>query len=313
MGEEGSRLSGLRQPPLNTTMMGVLKGVADYHGMGLSEPMVFGLSGHAFLINIHVGLCPSGPYCWKRENAVPLVRNMGLKMTDLGFFSAETKGETRADVERRLREALDRGIPCSLINMENQIIDGYDAAGFFTAQPWGPQAGFPPARLSFGAWEEFGREVHVNFYTIGKARPVDRRAAILASLDYALDVWRQPAGHSSGAYGAGPSAYDNWIAAVPASGSGHGNWWNATVWSECRQMAAAYFSEIGKDDGSVADLCSRLNVEYLRIAGNLRRAGDKTMAPDAKIALLREARQWETAAVGRVAELAAALRAPRRP
>ena len=53
MGEEGTRLANLKQPPLNTTMMGVLKSAADYHGLGLSEPMVFGLSGHAFLINIH--------------------------------------------------------------------------------------------------------------------------------------------------------------------------------------------------------------------------------------------------------------------
>lgn len=53
VGEEGTRLANLKQPPLNTTMMGVLKSAADYHGLGLSEPMIYGLSGHAFLINIH--------------------------------------------------------------------------------------------------------------------------------------------------------------------------------------------------------------------------------------------------------------------
>jgi len=51
MGEQGNRLANLKQPPLNTTMMGVLKGVADCHGLGLSEPMIYGLSGHAFLSN----------------------------------------------------------------------------------------------------------------------------------------------------------------------------------------------------------------------------------------------------------------------
>jgi len=314
MGKEGERLVNLKQPPLNTTMMGVLKGAADYYGLGLSEPMIYGLSGHAFLINIHVELCPSGPYCWKRETAEPLIKNMGMKMTDLGFFGAETKGEARAEVERKLREALDKGIPCSLINMENQIIDGYDGTGFFSAQPWGTACGnYSPARLSFGTWEEFGKEVHVNFYTIEKLKPISRQDAILASLDYAVDLYRSPARHSSKDYGVGPSAYDNWIAAVPKSGSGHGNWWNATVWSECRQMAAAYFLEIGKENAHVMDLCSQLNGEYLKIAENLKRASEKTMDPVAKIRLLKETKHLEAAAIEKVEQLAAALRVPRQP
>jgi len=313
MGAESNRLANLKQPPLHTTMMGVLKGVADYHGLGLSAPMIFGLSGHAFLINIHVELCPSGPYCWKRENADPLIENMGMKMTDLGFFGTGAKEEARANVERRLREALDKSIPCSLINMENQIIDGYDQTGFFTAQPWAPHMNFPPARLSFGTWQEFGKEFHANFYTIEKAKPRDRQEAILASLDYAVDMHRNPAKHSSKAYGAGPLAYDNWIAAVPASGATHGNWWNATVWSESRRMAAAYFTEIGQANKDVAELCAQLNGEYLKIAANLNTASDKKMDPAAKISLLKETKQLESAAIEKVAKLAAALRIAKKP
>ena len=149
MAAEGTRLANLKQPPLNTTMMGALKGASDYHGLKLSGPMIYGLSGHAFLINIHVELCPSGPYVWKRKNAKPLIANMGMKMTDLGFFGTDAAPEARAKIERQLREALDKRIPCSLINLENQLIDGYDDAGLFTAQPWAPKMSFPPDRLSF--------------------------------------------------------------------------------------------------------------------------------------------------------------------
>lgn len=311
IGEEGTRLANLKQPPLNTTMMGVLKSAADYYGLGLSEPMIYGLSGHGFLINIHSQLCPSGPYCWKRENAQPLIRNMGLKMTDLGFFGKGTNDEARAGVERKLREALDKGIPCSLVNMENQIIDGYDATGFFTAQPWAPHAKFPPARLSFGTWQEFGEEIHVNFYTIENTKPIDRQQAILASLEFAVDMFRNPAKHSSRDYAVGPLAYDNWIAAIPASGLSHGNWWNATVWSECRQMAARYFTEIGKANAPVAALCSQLNVEYLKIADNLLMASEKTMDPETRTRLLKETKQLESSAIETVAELAATLRIPK--
>jgi len=313
MAGEDTRLSNLTQPPLNTTLMGVLKGADDYHGLNLSEATVYGLSGHAFLINIHVQLCPSGPYCWKRENAKPLIENMGMRMTDLGFFGTGAEEEAREKVESQLRDALDKGIPCSLINLENQLITGYDSTGFFTAQPWGPKKKFPPSRLSFRTWKELGKKFHVNFYTIEKVEPSGRHSAILASLDYAVDMHKNPAEHSSDAYGVGPRAYDNWIKAVPESGSGHGNWWNATVWSECRRMAAAYFSEIGEENHEVADLCSQLNREYRKIAENLQRVSNKKMDPEEKIALLKETKRLEATAIVGVEKLAAALRVPAKP
>lgn len=309
----GTRLENLRQPPLNTTLMGVLKGAADYHGLNLDAPMIYGLSGHAFLINIHTQLCPSGPYCWKREKAAPLIANMGIRMTDLGFFGTKAREEARTEVESKLRGALDKGVPCSLMNLENQIIDGYDITGFFSAQPWAPKNKFPPARLTFGSWEEFGNEFHANFYVIEKIAPADRRTAILASLDYAADMWTNSSAYSTQAYGVGQEAYDNWIAAVPADGSGHGNWWNATVWSECRQMAAAYFAEIGEANEHVADLCSQLSGKYQKIAENLGKASEKAMETEPKIRLLKETKLLEEDAVEAVQKLSAALRAPRAP
>jgi hypothetical protein len=197
--------------------------------------------------------------------------------------------------------------------MENQLIDGYDATGFFTAQPWAPHADFPPARLSFGTWQDFGKEVHANFYTIEKGQPTDRQAAILASLDYAVDMFRNPAQHRSQYYAVGPLAYDHWIAAVPTAGASHGNWWNATIWRDCRQMAARYFTEIGKANEHVAGRCSHLNGEYRKIADNLKMVSEKTMDSEAKLRLLKETKQLEAATIEQVAELARALRVPEVP
>ena len=48
---------------------------------------------------------------------------------------------------------MDEDSPCSLLNMENQLITGYDDTGFDTAQPWCPHnKDFPPRRLSSGTW-----------------------------------------------------------------------------------------------------------------------------------------------------------------
>ncbi len=306
---EGTTLKGLSQPPLNTTMMGVLKAAVDYHDVKLEVPMVFGLSGHAFLINIHTELCPSGPYCWKRKNAEPLIENMGLRMTDLGFFDATATKEARADVERKLREALDKGIPCSLINLENQIIRGYDDVKLLSVHPWPKHNRFPPATLSFGSWTEFGKKFHVNFYTIEKGQPADRLAAIVASLDYAVDLWKNPEKHSLEGYGVGPDAYDNWIAIVPTAGSAHGNWWNASVWSECRRMAADYVTVIGNENGTANDLCTQLRGDYLKIAENLKKASNRKMDPEEKIALLKETKAIEASTINKVETLADTLRA----
>lgn len=54
--------------------------------------------------------------------------------------------KARAKAERELREALDRGIPCSLINFNDLVIDGYDDSGFFCAQPRTPRNRLPPAK-----------------------------------------------------------------------------------------------------------------------------------------------------------------------
>lgn len=306
--EEGTRLANLKQPPLNTTMMGVLKAAADYHGLKLDEPMIYGLSGHAFLINIDPQLCPCAPYVWKTEEAMPLITNMGLKVIDLGFFGEDSRKDAREEVERRLRDALKKGIPCSLLNMEHQTIDGYDRTGFFAGHPWGPGKQVAPDRLSFGSWKEFGKEVHATFYTIEKVQPAARKTAILASLDYAIDMWKNPGKHSAEGFGVGPKAYDNWIKGVPEAGASHGNWWNGSVWSECRRMAADFFTAIGAEDKTVTATCAQLNADYLKIAFNLGKASSKTMAPDEKIDLLKETKELEASAIGKVEKLAATLR-----
>jgi len=300
------KMDNLKQPPRNTTMMGVVKGISDYYQLGLDEPMIYGLSGHAFLINIHNGICPSGPYCWKREKMNPLFANMGLKVTDLGFFWSKSTKEERAEVEKKLKKSLDEGIPCSLINMENQIISGYDEKGFNTAQPWG--GNFPPGKMSFGTWEELGKEIHINFYTFEKVEPVDRKKAIIASLEYAVDLFRNPKEHTGKNYGIGAEAYERWIKAVPKHGAEHGNWWNGVVWGECREMASKYFAQIGKENKEVIDQCSQLEKDYLNISSNLKKISRKKLDQDEKLKLLEKTKQLEVEAIEKVEKLLNFLR-----
>ena len=97
-------IQNLKMHPFETTMMGVLKGVAEYYDIEVSDAWLFGGSGHAFLINIHEQLCPSGPYCWKYETFYRLLKNLGISMRNLGFFTSESTSEERAEIETVLRK-----------------------------------------------------------------------------------------------------------------------------------------------------------------------------------------------------------------
>ncbi len=296
----------IHMPCFHTTLMGVIRGVLDYYALPGSDAFAYGASGHAFVMNIHEELCPSGPYCWNREGFFRLVRNLGVETTDHGFFSQESPAAERQAVESVLRKSLESGEPCALVNMEYQLITGCDETGFFTAQPWAPHVNFPPAHLTFGSWAEFGSECHVNFFTFRKTDPASETQAIRDSLAYALDLYHNPTSHSCEPYSVGDGAYARWIAAVESGhGASHGSWWNATVWSECRRMASAYFAEIAAAHPAVAPAATRLAGEYGAIAVLIGEAADKGMASGEKLALLKRSRAQEARCVEQIQELSA--------
>lgn len=300
-------MKNITQPPYNTTLMSTLKGIADYYAIVISKPMLYGISGHAFLINIHDVICPSSPYCWNMEHALPLIENTGLKMTHLGFFSAESNSASRARIEKHICSFLDAGICCSLINMENQIIKGYDKTGFFLTQPWDKTLEITPVRLSFRSWQECGQEIHMCFYTIEKAKSTDRKKALIKSLEYAVDVWENPGRHAMKGYAIGPHAYENWIHAIPKHGATHGNWWNAMVWSECRHMAAQYMAEIATLYPHSAELCTPCVKEYETIAQNLEKVGANELQSEEKISILKETQKIEAVVIKNIQKVISSL------
>ena len=144
-----------------------------------------------------------------------------------------------------------------------------------------------------------------------KVTPSDRLTAILDSLVYAIDLHENPSAHSYEQYGIGPEAYAHWIDAAPDHGASHGNWWNATVWSECRTMASRYMEEIGKEYGHVSQQASQLKGAYAGIATALHTVSARDMDAAEKVKLLRETAEREAAAAEMLAVLADALRTDR--
>jgi hypothetical protein len=302
-------IPNLKMHPFNTTLMGVLKGVADYFEKSVSDAWLFGGSGHAFLINIHEQLCPSGPYAWNYETFFKLVRNLGISMESLGFFTAESTLGERRKVEEALKDKIDAGNPCSLLNMENQLISGYDDAHFIVQQPW-PKEDLPitPKTLTFQTWKELGKEIHISFFTFTKTKKADDETTIEKSLTYAVDIIRNPNKYELKNYHIGLEAYDAWIKAVTDGyGSSHGNWWNGTVWSECREMASKYFLEIAQKGQGRTLINAKELSRYTKIAKFLNKASDKKLADNEKIKTLQEAKKSEESCINEIEKMLNAL------
>lgn len=295
-------LKSLKQSPLNTTRLGVLHGVAAYYGLDLSDATLFGATGHAFIINVSDDICPSGPYVWDATDYVRLARNIGIEITDLGFFGPDSSTEARADAEQRLRDALDAGIPCSMLNLEHQLITGYDDTGFETEAPWPAKPDFPPKRLTFGSWAELGDEVHVNFYTYRLIEASDWATMVRESLRYASALGTDPARESPG-----PAAWDNWLAGIDEHGAEHGNWWNATVWGECRAHAARYLSEIAERVPDAADTGQQLVEAYSELADGLEQAASTDMPSPKKKELIASLRDRDREAARTLGQVAAMI------
>lgn len=296
------KLDNIKQAPFNTSLMGVIRGVLDYYEIKVSNGMAYGGSGHAFMINIHDVICPSGPYCWKYDGFYKLLRNIGLQMMDLGFFSKNQKIEERKRMEDILRQHLDAKRACSMMNMDNQIICGYDDKGFLLVQPWGSCCDVTPPTLTFGTWDELGDEIHANYFFYQKIHPADEATIIRDSLHHALDLFKNPKRYAFDKYTIGAGAYDIWISAhEQGTAHAHGNWWNATVWSECRAMAAEYFKEIAeKYNGNVSTIAGELNTQYKDIAELLNQVSDKEKAAAEKIPLLKQTKDKEMGAIKKI-------------
>ncbi len=298
-------LPNLTMPPYCSTLIGVLHGVSDYFKIEVSTPWLFGGSGFAFLMNVHEEICPSGPYCWDMRETIRRIENLGIVMSVHGSYTMNNSLEERQQLDALLIEKLDQGIPCSLSNMEHQLITGYDDTGFLTAQPWAPQVtDFPPAHLTFGSWEEIKDECHVEFFSFAKATPAKELTVIRDSLKLAVDFHRNPQKYSHAPYATGSGAYANWIKGVESGhGSEHGNWWNGMVWTESRKLAVKYFQEIGTKYPLFAAVTEPFIADYTQIAEALYQVSDKSISSEKKIELLKEAQQIEAAAINRIEQL----------
>ncbi len=305
-------IAGLKQPPTNTTLMGCIQGAMEYFDQDWSTPMLFGLSGHAFLVNIHQEMCPSGPYVWNKHPFYELLRGLGAAAVASYEVTAESSEADRRTVETRLKEHMDAGSVCILDFLEHQLLGGYDENGLLLLQPWNGKVDSELRAISYGSWRECFE--HMPFAHLTVLAPADGkmpvRTAAKDALAYGLELYRNPSRHQMDGYRIGYGAYEWWIdAARRGLGSQHGHWWNGVVWSECRRYGAEFFRELTDvlDDVSVTTPASELAATYDAVSTLLDKAKERDVPKDEQVRLLTEARETERRAEEGLAQLYAVL------
>lgn len=239
-----TQLEGLDYVCRWTTHMGCLKSCLDYLGEDISDAWLYGGTGHAFVINMHPELCPSGPTAWMYVMLFELAGNLGCKIE--GVFAEQSEPEFAAKQKRafdHIRQAIDKGLPCygwELDIPEFYVINGYDDTGcYYKGVNMDAFAGPKP-------WQEMGQSDigMLELYSVDRVTPLDDAQVVKAAFQAALK-------HASGTnqwifddYRSGLAGFDTWIAAMATGKADLGGLsYNAAVWSECRRYAVDFLVE----------------------------------------------------------------------
>ena len=86
-----SALVGMGWHPMWSTFVGCLKGCLDYVGFEDSAAWIYGGTGHAFVLNVHPELCPSGPTAWNTRTMHRLAANVGADLRGIVGFRKDPR------------------------------------------------------------------------------------------------------------------------------------------------------------------------------------------------------------------------------
>lgn len=271
----GRILNNLRWKPMWVTHLGCVQGCIEFLGLDVSDAWLFGGTGHAFIINVHEQVCPSGPTAWMTAMLGELGTNLGY-VVDCVFGRKSEPGfaEKQQYAWKFAKQAIDQGLPCygwELEMPEFYVVYGYDERGYLYSGP-GCDEGKGPK-----PWREFGdTEIGiVEMYSVAPGEPADDAKTVRDALSFALEFAENPDKWILPNYRAGLAGYDNWINALETgSADGFGMAYNAAVWNECRALAPVFLEEAKVRLDQHAALFAEAKQHYDVVAQNMQTVTD---------------------------------------
>jgi hypothetical protein len=231
-----------------TAHLACVGGCLDYLGVPASDAWLWGGTGHAFVLNIHKTLCPSGPTAWVSRQLFELANGLGYDVR--GVFAQEAVGAEAYAAKQReawdfCRAALGRGVPCYGWEVrpfipDYFVITGYDDIGYYYGGYWGDAGGGP------APWDKLGtHDVHmIEVYSVEPCPPATPAEVLRAALSAAVDLAERPNGRIFPDYATGPAGFDLWADGLESGLAAYEcSVYNAQVWGECRALAAEFLGE----------------------------------------------------------------------
>jgi len=270
------KLENLRWVPRWVSHLGCIKGCLDYLGLDVSDAWLFGATGHAFVINVHEVVCPSGPTAWNTETLFKLGKNIGYEIDGVfGMKSADDFAEKQKLAWEHAKSAIDQGLPCygwELDIPEYYVVYGYDDTGYYFSGP-GCDEGKGPK-----PWQELGdTEIGViEMFSVRPGQAADDVQTVKEALAFTLEHATSPSKWIFPKYKAGLAGYDTWIRALEGgTADGFGMAYNAAVWCECRGYAVLFLQEVKERLGrQAAALFDEAIERYQVVHENLKTVGD---------------------------------------
>jgi hypothetical protein len=264
-------LENLHWFPRWVSHLGCIKGCLHYLGREVSDAWLFGVTGHAFILNINGNLCPSGPTDWDTGRFIELTGNLGCRLDGVSGWKGE---QDLAELQERawdfVRAAIDRDLPCYGWEMdvpEFYVIYGADETGYYVSGPGCDEGKGPVDRHALG---DTGIGV-VEVRSLAPAPPADDRKSIRESLEFAVDFAQGSRKWSDGWRGI--PAFEVWHRVVEIGyAPEYGLAFNAAVWSECRRFAVEFLQEARRRlaASDLDPLWDRAIADYETVGRNLR-------------------------------------------
>ncbi len=256
--------------------LGCVKGCLDYLGIDVSTAWLYGGTGHAFVINMHEIVCPSGPTAWRTMMLFELAPNLGYTLE--GVFGVKHQDDF-AEVQKRawdlIQRSIDQGFPCygwELEIPEFYVVYGYDETGYYFSGP-GCDKGKGPK-----PWQELGDTGIgvVEMYSVRPGEAADDATTVKQALTQALKHASNPEEWIFEDYRAGLEGFDTWIRALEeGKASDMGVRYNTGVWLECRRYAVGFLEEAKERLAGQADaLFDETTGHYKVVAENLGKVAE---------------------------------------
>ena len=237
-------LENLRWRPLWTSHLGCLKGCLNYLKKDISEAWLFGATGHAFILNIHEVVCPSGPTAWQADQIFKLGTNVGFVVDGVDAWKGQEDFKEKQNLAwENTKKAIDEGYPCygwELKMPEFYTVYGYDENGYYFSGPLADQGEGPIA------WEKLGTSDIgcVGMYRVRSTEAASEEQTVRQALAFAIKFAEEPGDWVYDKYKSGSEGYKLWIQALEENKAHDwGMAYNSAVWAECRHFAVEFLKE----------------------------------------------------------------------